>query len=80
MPGHQKSVNGLKSTFFHGFQERKSPPGLACRGARGQVPGDADHMVAARDDFGIMGGKHKRAAVKIIDDRGIESLKLIDLE
>jgi adenine-specific DNA-methyltransferase len=25
-------------------------------------------------------GKHKRAAVKIIDDRGIESLKLIDLE
>ncbi len=25
-------------------------------------------------------GQHKRAAVKIIDDRGIESLKLISLE
>ena len=25
-------------------------------------------------------GTHKRAAVKIIDDRGIESLKVIDLE
>jgi adenine-specific DNA-methyltransferase len=25
-------------------------------------------------------GKHKRAAVKIIDARGIESLKLIDLQ
>jgi len=25
-------------------------------------------------------GKHKRAAVKIIDARGIESLKLIDLD
>src|SRR6185312_6302473 len=64
MSGHQKSVNGLKSTFFHGFQERNSRPGLACRGARGQVPGEADHMVAARDDFGIMGGKHESAAVR----------------
>jgi adenine-specific DNA-methyltransferase len=25
-------------------------------------------------------GAHKRAAVKIIDDRGIESLKLLELE
>ena len=25
-------------------------------------------------------GEHKRAAVKIIDDRGIESLKVIELE
>ena len=24
-------------------------------------------------------GKHKRVAVKIVDDRGIESLKLLDL-
>ena len=24
-------------------------------------------------------GKHKRIAVKIVDDRGIESLKLLDL-
>jgi len=24
-------------------------------------------------------GKHKRAAVKIVDDRGIESLRLLDL-
>jgi DNA-binding transcriptional ArsR family regulator len=27
MSGHQKSVNGLKSTFFHGFQEWTSPQG-----------------------------------------------------
>jgi hypothetical protein len=64
MSGHQKSVNGLKSTFFHGFQERRSRPGLPCRGARGQVPGEADHMVAARDDLRIMGGEHERAAVR----------------
>jgi adenine-specific DNA-methyltransferase len=25
-------------------------------------------------------GTHKRAAVKIVDDRGIESLKLLELE
>jgi hypothetical protein len=62
MAGHQKFVNELKSTFFHGFQERKARAGLACRGGLGQVPGEADRMVAARDDLGIVGGEHERAA------------------
>jgi hypothetical protein len=38
--------------------------GLECRGVRGQVPGEADYMVAARDDFGVMSGEYECAAVR----------------
>jgi adenine-specific DNA-methyltransferase len=42
-----------------------------------------EHLIKAY--FGMLSlpfetGPNKRAAIKIIDDRGIESLKLIDLE
>ena len=32
--------------------------------ALGQVAGQADHVIAAGDDLGIMGGQHERAAIR----------------
>jgi len=63
-PAIKNPLTDLSRHSFMVFRKGTHGPGLACRGARGQVPGEADDMVAARDDFGIMGGKHERAAVR----------------
>jgi len=66
MPGHQKiRLTGLKSTFFHGFSGKGVTAGASLPWARaGRCRARLTTWSQRRDDFGIMGGKHERAAVR----------------
>jgi adenine-specific DNA-methyltransferase len=49
------------------------------RNLKGQIDEELIEAYRGIESLPFAAGEHARAAVKIVDDRGIESIKLIDL-
>ena len=68
-----------RQVFFPMAGEKEGWAKLA-KNLRAEIDEDLIEAYRGTESLPFEAGRHKRAAVKIIDARGIESLKLIDLE
>jgi adenine-specific DNA-methyltransferase len=67
-----------RQVFFPMAGEKEGWAKLA-RNLKAQIDEDLIEEYRGKVSLPFAAGEHGRAAVKIVDDRGIESIKLIDL-